>query len=100
MINFSFNYGIPSNYVTKTSLNVRTGPSTNAAYQARENMTEDGRRHSDGHVLRPGTTVTVKRLIVDCETNMVWAEIPSGYICFINKDKKYFNPIKKGDKTK
>lgn len=75
---------------TTTELNIRTGAGVDYPFQSRENMTPDGRAHSDGHVLRSGTRVSINEYIINPVSKQVWAHIPSGYICLINNNKRYY----------
>lgn len=90
MIELSIEYGHTPIYTTTAALNVRTGPGTGYSLQPRDKMTEDGRRHSNGSVLNPGTRVSIMNIVIDPHDGYVWARIPSGYICLAYKEKTYF----------
>jgi len=80
-------------YETLVDLNVRTGPSSRYPLQPRDQLTDDGRKHSTGSVLHKNTRVTVLEIIVRPQAKCVWIRIPSGYICGVDGDKKYVKEI-------
>ena len=88
MIELPFKTG-DNTYITLVDLNIRTGPGSHYPLQSRDKMTEDGRKHSEGSILKRGTRVTVKEFIVNPFDSCAWLRIPSGYICAVEDDKQY-----------
>lgn len=68
-------------YTLDVNLKVRTGAGVKYAWKKREELTEDGKRHSQDRpeaVLKQGTRVTCKNVIESGDD--LWIEIPSGFI--------------------
>lgn len=80
-------------YICRVNLNVRTGPGTDRRIKKIKELTADGKKHATNKsananaILKAGTRVTCKRVIKDGKE--VWLQIPSGYICAYNGDKRY-----------
>lgn len=74
--------------ITASALNVRTGAGTNYRKKPRNELTADGKKHSNSNgALLNGTRVTVSQVVAN--GSYVWGKIPSGWICLSENGKKY-----------
>ncbi len=70
------------------NLNVRTGAGVNYVKKSKSQLTPDGQKHANakGQLMR-GTVVTCKA--VKAAGELTWLQIPSGWICAVEKGKIY-----------
>lgn len=73
----------------KTALNVRKGAGKSFGLVGYSNLTQDGKKHSNGgSALKNGTRVAVQEVKVLSDSE-VWVKIPSGWVCAIDGEKKH-----------
>ncbi len=78
--------------ITASALNVRTGPDKSSKKKSKNELTQDGRKHSNsnGALLR-GTRVTVSE--VRKSGDYIWGKIPSGWICLKEGSSSYAKQV-------
>ena len=90
--NFISGWSIGSTYTTQVNLYIREEP--NGKKKSIDSITENAKLNSyadgDGFaILKKGTRVTCKDVVINTATDQIWLLIPSGYVCAKNKDKLY-----------
>ena len=93
VINSDFTgWSIGSTYTTQVNLYIREKP--NGTRKSIDNITDNAKVNSyadsDGFaILKKGTRVTCKDVVIDTSSDQIWLLIPSGYVCAKNKNKLY-----------
>lgn len=84
------NYIVGKTYTTKVDLNVRKGAGTSFEKKNYNELSFNAQQHAyKTGVLKKGTKVTCKQVIINYPNNEIWLEIPSGFVCANYKGKVY-----------